>query len=62
MDPLLPIKTWIARLLRPSDAGVGMIEYVLLASLIAIALIAAVNMLAGGTGHMFSSVGKSMGG
>ncbi len=57
---LFILKTWLQAKLGADERGVSMIEYALLAALIAIALIAAVNMVSSGTNDKFSKVGSTL--
>lgn len=57
---LFILKTWLQAKLGADERGVSMIEYALLAALIAIALIAAVNMVSSGTNDKFSDVGSTL--
>jgi pilus assembly protein Flp/PilA len=59
---LFILKTWLEAKFDADERGVSMIEYALLAALIAIALIAAVNLLSSGAGKTFSSVGSKLNG
>ena len=57
---LFVVRTWLTARFTKSDRGAGMVEYILLVALIALAVIAAVVFLRGQMSSKFDDAGSTV--